>query len=110
MKIRNQKRAERLQRLLDEQGGQCFYCTKQFKSVYANELTVDHIVPKKVGGKDGLYNTVVCCKRCNQIKGHYYRLADLWALVSILFKMCFNKKVRNALKVYKKQKDENNRN
>lgn len=41
----------------------CQYCGQK-----GGELTVDHVVPKKMGGKTDWDNLVCCCKRCNSKK------------------------------------------
>lgn len=40
----------------------CQYCGKKLLS---NQITIDHVVPKALGGKTGFTNCVVCCKPCN---------------------------------------------
>jgi len=41
---------------------QCQYCTKYFKY---SELTMDHVLPKSMGGPKTWENIVTCCKSCN---------------------------------------------
>jgi len=41
----------------------CQYCEK------TSNLTIDHIVPKSLGGNDSWQNLVACCVRCNNKKG-----------------------------------------
>lgn len=41
--------------------GRCWYCGSPAK-------TLDHIVPRSLGGKDNLDNLVPCCKPCNSMK------------------------------------------
>jgi 5-methylcytosine-specific restriction endonuclease McrA len=36
----------------------------------ANQLTLDHVVPKSHGGKTNWKNVVACCKNCNSKKGN----------------------------------------
>ena len=42
----------------------CQYCGKQVKP-----LTIDHIIPKRKGGRDTWENLVAACVRCNTKKG-----------------------------------------
>ncbi|MHB1001531.1 MAG: HNH endonuclease [Armatimonadota bacterium] len=42
----------------------CQYCGHQ-----ARELTLDHVMPKRHGGKSTWENLVCCCKKCNSKKG-----------------------------------------
>jgi len=43
---------------------QCQYC-----GASGRELTIDHVVPKRLGGKGTWENLVACCRRCNSKKG-----------------------------------------
>ncbi len=45
----------------------CAYCAQQFPK---HQLSRDHILPRKLGGKDTWMNCVTACRRCNQAKGH----------------------------------------
>ncbi len=47
--------------------GRCYYCERQFPK---EQLTMDHVVPLARGGKSSKKNCVVCCKECNNSKGH----------------------------------------
>jgi 5-methylcytosine-specific restriction endonuclease McrA len=42
----------------------CQYCGQT-----AKELTIDHIIPKRLGGPTTWENLVCCCRRCNTKKG-----------------------------------------
>jgi 5-methylcytosine-specific restriction endonuclease McrA len=42
----------------------CQYCGK-----VADDLTVDHVIPKRLGGESAWENLVCCCRRCNVKKG-----------------------------------------
>lgn len=42
----------------------CQYCGHR-----GNDLTVDHVVPRRLGGPTSWENLVCCCKRCNTRKG-----------------------------------------
>lgn len=44
----------------------CFYC--KWKTRKGNGLTVDHIIPKSLGGKPDGKNVVHCCRQCNEFK------------------------------------------
>lgn len=45
----------------------CQYCGKQKKW---DELTIDHVVPRSMGGDSKFENVVTACKGCNQWKGN----------------------------------------
>ena len=44
----------------------CVYCKKRFA---AEDLTIDHVVPRSQGGPDTWENLVCACVRCNARKG-----------------------------------------
>ena len=46
---------------------QCQYCFKHFKY---NDLTLDHVLPKSLGGDTSWENIVTSCKKCNYDKGN----------------------------------------
>ncbi len=45
----------------------CQYCGERFS---ANELTLDHVIPKSKGGKTCWENVVSCCSECNSKKAN----------------------------------------
>jgi 5-methylcytosine-specific restriction endonuclease McrA len=47
-------------------GDSCQYCRKKFSR---SELTIDHVVPRSLGGKSVWENVVCCCIDCNRKKG-----------------------------------------
>jgi 5-methylcytosine-specific restriction endonuclease McrA len=47
-------------------GFRCQYCGQKFES---QDLSFDHVVPKRHGGKTEWTNIVTSCCRCNRIKG-----------------------------------------
>jgi len=51
--------------ILSRDGHKCAYCGKKFKKEF---LTVDHIVPRSRGGKNGWQNCICACKTCNHTK------------------------------------------
>ena len=44
----------------------CHYCGKRFPN---RELTVDHVIPRSLGGRDTWENLVTACVPCNSRKG-----------------------------------------
>lgn len=44
-------------------GGACVYCTA------TNDLTVDHVIPRVLGGSNDPENLVTACRPCNSRKG-----------------------------------------
>ena len=47
-------------------GNSCQYCGR---NVRADDITVDHVIPKSKGGKNTWENCVIACRRCNSRKG-----------------------------------------
>jgi 5-methylcytosine-specific restriction endonuclease McrA len=45
----------------------CQYCGE---SARLSDLTMDHVIPKSVGGKTTWTNIVTCCKTCNTAKAN----------------------------------------
>lgn len=45
----------------------CQYCGQKFK---IQSLTLDHVIPKSVGGQTAWTNIVTCCKKCNTTKAN----------------------------------------
>ena len=45
--------------------GRCMYCGKK---VNTQNFTVDHVIPRKQGGKTSWTNIVTACNKCNNIK------------------------------------------
>ncbi len=52
----------------------CQYCGHR-----ARDLTIDHVIPKRLGGKSTWENLVCCCRRCNAKKGD--KTLDLTSMV-----------------------------
>lgn len=47
-------------------GDACQYCARTFAK---RELTLDHVVPRSMGGRSTWDNVVCCCVACNRKKG-----------------------------------------
>jgi 5-methylcytosine-specific restriction endonuclease McrA len=43
--------------------------TCQYCGITGRDLTIDHVVPKRLGGPATWENLVTCCRRCNSKKG-----------------------------------------
>lgn len=56
------------QQVLARASRRCEYCQTS-QQVIGMPLVVDHILPKSLGGGDGLDNLCAACYRCNQYKG-----------------------------------------
>lgn len=53
------------QTVFERDGFRCSYCGKQF---HRNELNIDHVIPRKLGGDSSWENTVTSCYKCNSKK------------------------------------------
>ncbi len=52
--------------LYQRQGGYCAGCDHFFQS---RNLTIDHIIPRSIGGASDIANYQLLCHACNQLKG-----------------------------------------
>jgi len=50
--------------ILKRDGYRCQYCGQK-----SQQLTLDHVIPRNQGGRDGWENLVCACARCNNKKG-----------------------------------------
>lgn len=59
--------------LLQKQKGRCYWCGKCFDTKTKRgrkEVTLDHLLPKSMGGKLNSENLVASCHACNQTRGN----------------------------------------
>jgi 5-methylcytosine-specific restriction endonuclease McrA len=67
-RLANRRAAARAVRRNRSEGSHCFYCGAAFEQDGPFRRTVDHRVPRSLGGTDGLANLVFACEACNQRK------------------------------------------
>jgi len=65
VKITKRKLSPTRRNILKRDGYQCQYCGTK-----VGPMTVDHIIPKTMGGKDTWENLVCACVKCNSRKGN----------------------------------------
>lgn len=53
--------------LIKQQGSRCAYCGTSM----AYKVSLDHIIPRKFGGKNFLANIILTCVSCNSAKQHF---------------------------------------
>lgn len=53
--------------LFEEDGPFCVYCATKYENHV--ELTLDHVIPKTLGGSNEIFNLVLACTNCNRNKG-----------------------------------------
>jgi 5-methylcytosine-specific restriction endonuclease McrA len=73
---RNPEYPELRRRLYREQDGLCYYCKRPVRLAFKgmphenpDHATIDHKVPRNLGGTDDVANIVVACWSCNSVKG-----------------------------------------
>ncbi len=64
--LEDDPKAEDKRLLFDAQQRKCVYCGNQYRY---DELQVEHMVPKTLGGPDNIRNCQLACRSCNQAKG-----------------------------------------
>ena len=55
--------------IYERDGYTCFYCGKHVEQMAKGELTLDHFIPRALGGPNTLDNLFTACKSCNSRKG-----------------------------------------
>ena len=71
--------------------GQCQYCHKQLARA---ESTIDHVIPRSRGGQTDWDNCVICCHKCNNIKGSMTPSEAGMSLIRLPKKPCESSYVR----------------
>lgn len=66
-------------KLLMIQGGKCFYCGNKLA---LDDATIDHVIPKALGGDNTEANTVACCHSTNQAFGNATPKEKLTAVIN----------------------------
>ena len=66
LKVVQSTEAKRLWRksVKEQWDNECAYCGS------TDDLTIDHIIPRSLGGSDTTKNVLCCCKQCNADKSH----------------------------------------
>ncbi len=82
--ISSKKKISFISQIYDRDGTQCWYCeiellalehiTKNAREIPENYPTIEHVIPRVIGGGDKLTNLRVSCPECNNAKG--YQLPD----------------------------------
>jgi 5-methylcytosine-specific restriction endonuclease McrA len=64
-------RLEVIKELMAKWGGICIYCRKEISDNWRddNYISIDHFIPKALGGGDEFTNLAPCCRQCNSKKG-----------------------------------------
>lgn len=66
--LTNYKEQRKIQRKIEEEAGRtCYICGEVMQA--GDLVTIDHVIPKNIGGKDEVWNLRCCCFRCNKDKG-----------------------------------------
>jgi 5-methylcytosine-specific restriction endonuclease McrA len=57
-----------INRILDRQRNECFYC--QYRVLFYKDIEIDHVLPKARGGRHSKGNIVIACGVCNREKSY----------------------------------------
>lgn len=72
--------ASKVHQLIGRDGHRCAWCGRGLRAAGQGKgglfATCDHILPKSLGGSDGLWNLVLACNQCNNERGT--RPAVVW--------------------------------
>ena len=64
--LEDDQKAKDKRQLFHDQQRKCVYCGNVYRY---DELEIEHIIPKALGGPDNIRNCQLACKACNQAKG-----------------------------------------
>jgi hypothetical protein len=64
--LEDDQKAKDKRQLFHDQQRKCVYCGNAYRY---DELEIEHIIPKKLGGPDNIRNCQLACRPCNQAKG-----------------------------------------
>lgn len=53
--------------MFERDGPICVYCGDEYETI--TKLTIDHVIPKTMGGSNEIFNLVLSCYDCNRNKG-----------------------------------------
>jgi 5-methylcytosine-specific restriction endonuclease McrA len=67
-KIPTSKKKNKIIALLLRDGCSCPYCGVKFETI--EDITLDHVVPKSLGGSNSNKNLLLSCQECNGKKGN----------------------------------------
>lgn len=56
-------------RLARRDGARCNWCRVWVGEDRVQELTLDHVVPRALGGPNSFWNMVLACRECNEARG-----------------------------------------
>lgn len=65
--MNSKQKKSRKQQLITEYGSICFWCGNLLPE---NQLTIDHLKPKSLGGSNNLENLRLACFPCNNSRGN----------------------------------------
>jgi len=78
--ISSKKKISVISQIYERDGRDCFYCetellplegiVKTAGDIPSNYPTIEHIIPRVIGGGDALSNLRVSCPECNNAKGY----------------------------------------
>jgi hypothetical protein len=55
----------RVDDIWDRDGGRCVWCLRE---AWRRDRTVEHLLPRSRGGRDGAHNLLPACKTCNRAR------------------------------------------
>ena len=64
--LEDDRKAEDKRQLFNDQQRRCVYCGRVYRY---NELEIEHIIPRALGGPDHIRNSQLACRTCNLAKG-----------------------------------------
>ncbi len=57
-----------IEKRIKENGSVCCWCCKHLKR---EDITLEHLIPKSLGGSNAFENLYLACRHCNQSRGNH---------------------------------------
>ncbi len=66
--MNSKTKQNKIERRIELNGSECCWCCKKLNR---EDITVEHLIPKSLGGSNAFDNLYLACRHCNQSRGNH---------------------------------------